>query len=684
MNPRIVKLLLLLLISTLLISCALTANALENNAAAEKSQSEIELPFYIDEAITIGALSPAPNTDCNLYFTNQSELIDSLYNYFSNRYEREITVYYSSDDVLTENLMRDIARTALFKLDDYSLLSVSGYKAAVSGYVKRGVYFYSISFRAEYYTTYDEEAELFQRLSQIINDELTYLGNGDFEKALAAYEYVLENVRYNENAEHPFSAYGALIYGDSGSRGYALLLLRLLQGLGINSRIIIGEYQAEPHAWNAAFIDGRYYLLDASLDDADLNEWCYFRFLRGYDAFEGYEPSSAYSAASFSSKDHPKSLSASHSDTPSDNDHICDVCNTPNVTPHSKGDPTCTECATCSDCGMITAEALGHIDENRNNYCDRCNASVIIHEDTNLDHACDYGCSVSIGEHKDSIDDNDHLCDYCKSGDVGEACRDNDNNHACDICGTDVGEHKDANLDHACDYGCSQPIGIHADGDLNHSCDYGCSQPIGVHSDGDLDHSCDYGCSVSIGEHKDSIDDNDHLCDYCRSSEILESCCGGFATCSAGAICLVCGLEYGECNPDAHLFGEGQIIKAPTCIEAGAYSFTCLYDSSHTKEEPIPSVEHSYGSVWKYDGENHWRECICNDKSFLDEHTDENSDSLCDVCGYGLPNHEGLSNGQIIAIISVAVAVTGLGGFSLVWFAIMKRSLGELFLFIKK
>ena len=75
---------------------------------------------------------------------------------------------------------------------------------------------------------------------------------------------------------------------------------------------------------------------------------------------------------------------------------------------------------------------------------------MIPHKDENKDHACDYGCDVYQGEHKDSANDNDHLCDYgCNV--VLEACTDgDDNNHSCDICGKEnVSEHSYGNA--SCD-----------------------------------------------------------------------------------------------------------------------------------------------------------------------------------------------------------------------------------------
>ena len=46
-------------------------------------------------------------------------------------------------------------------------------------------------------------------------------------------------------------------------------------------------------------------------------------------------------------------------------------------------------------------------------------------------------------------------------------------------------EHVDTDKDHACDYGCSSTIGNCVDIDKDHYCDYGCDKIFGEHTDGD-------------------------------------------------------------------------------------------------------------------------------------------------------------------------------------------------------
>jgi len=55
--------------------------------------------------------------------------------------------------------------------------------------------------------------------------------------------------------------------------------------------------------------------------------------------------------------------------------------------------------------------------------------------------------------------------------------------------------------------------------------------------------------------------------------------------------------------------------KHKECTVCGFITETAVIDkipASHT---------HSYGETWTYDGTNHWKECICGEKSFADSHT---------------------------------------------------------------
>ena len=140
------------------------------------------------------------------------------------------------------------------------------------------------------------------------------------------------------------------------------------------------------------------------------------------------------------------------------------------------------------------------------------------------------------------------------------------------------------------------------------------------------------------------------------------------------------------------------ITANPTCCAVGTKTFTCAHNSEHTKTEDVAINEnahtlnaddgdcttditcsvcgevitagkdtHEYGEVW------------------VDEtvHTDEDGDHLCDGCGIELPR-DGLGTGAIVGIALGSVAVVGLGGFSLAWFGIKKKTRADLVRIFKK
>ena len=117
-------------------------------------------------------------------------------------------------------------------------------------------------------------------------------------------------------------------------------------------------------------------------------------------------------------------------------------------------------------------------------------------------------------------------------------------------------------------------------------------------------------------------------------------------------------------------------------------------DSEETSEEELESEEestpsnpehtHDFGGEWKSDGDNHWKECSCGEKALKSTHSDTNANGSCDICGAILKSANGLSGGAIAGIAVGSVAVVGIGGFSIFWFAIKKKSLADLIAVFKK
>lgn len=82
---------------------------------------------------------------------------------------------------------------------------------------------------------------------------------------------------------------------------------------------------------------------------------------------------------------------------------------------------------------------------------------------------------------------------------------------------------------------------------------------------------------------------------YCREVDTA-NCTGGTATCSAKAVCEVCGEEYGEKDSNNHDL-EQHAAKAPTCTEKGWNAYETCSRCDHTTYAELPALNHDYQAV---------------------------------------------------------------------------------------
>ena len=74
------------------------------------------------------------------------------------------------------------------------------------------------------------------------------------------------------------------------------------------------------------------------------------------------------------------------------------------------------------------------------------------------------------------------------------------------------------------------------------------------------------------------------------------SCTGGTATCSAKAVCVTCGAEYGEKDSNNHAL-EQHAAKAPTCTEIGWDAYEACSRCDYTTYAELPALNHDYQAV---------------------------------------------------------------------------------------
>ena len=70
------------------------------------------------------------------------------------------------------------------------------------------------------------------------------------------------------------------------------------------------------------------------------------------------------------------------------------------------------------------------------------------------------------------------------------------------------------------------------------------------------------------------------------------NCTGGTATCSAKAVCVTCGAEYGEKDPNNHDL-EQHAAKAPTCTEIGWDAYETCSRCDYTTRKELPALNHA-------------------------------------------------------------------------------------------
>ena len=131
---------------------------------------------------------------------------------------------------------------------------------------------------------------------QIIHNKT---GN-DYEDIKMVHDYLVENIEYDTSLQEKniYNIYGALVNKKSVCEGYARAFKYLLDGLGIESTMVIGKGinssgQSENHAWNYVKLENNWYAVDCTWDDPVIigggyigNSSKYRYFLKGKEDME--------------------------------------------------------------------------------------------------------------------------------------------------------------------------------------------------------------------------------------------------------------------------------------------------------------------------------------------------------------------------------------------------------------
>jgi len=115
----------------------------------------------------------------------------------------------------------------------------------------------------------EEEKQVYDKAADIIKNAVPKGGTA-FEKELAVHDYIAGAVAYDaEQGEESFGVYGALIKGKAVCSGYAQSFKMIMNMLGAECLLVTGEADGTGHAWNLISLNGEWYHVDVTWDDAD-------------------------------------------------------------------------------------------------------------------------------------------------------------------------------------------------------------------------------------------------------------------------------------------------------------------------------------------------------------------------------------------------------------------------------
>lgn len=154
------------------------------------------------------------------------------------------------------------------------------------------------SYLKEEFSNKDEIEENLEQINKIVKEIIDEVnGYSNYEKIRNVHNWIIDIVKYDANAEEPYSILGALIEGKAVCEGYARSFKYIMDNLQIPCVLVSGtgtnsQGETESHAWNYVQLDGKWYAIDVTWDDPVIvgngyitEDVKYRNFLKGSDSF---------------------------------------------------------------------------------------------------------------------------------------------------------------------------------------------------------------------------------------------------------------------------------------------------------------------------------------------------------------------------------------------------------------
>ncbi|WP_052037868.1 cell wall-binding repeat-containing protein [Clostridium drakei] len=137
------------------------------------------------------------------------------------------------------------------------------------------------------YSEKDQVKKMKEKLDYIL-PKITKPGMTDYEKEKFIHDYIVLNTEYDKNdkglteSNENYTAYGPIANGRAVCQGYEAAFEFLCKLAGLDCIEVVGKVnnaKYDNHAWNIVKIDGKYYHVDTTWDDTEVNNGI------GYDYF---------------------------------------------------------------------------------------------------------------------------------------------------------------------------------------------------------------------------------------------------------------------------------------------------------------------------------------------------------------------------------------------------------------
>ena len=266
-------------------------------------------------------------------------------------------------------------------------------------------------------------------------------------------------------------------------------------------------------------------------------------------------------------------------------DTDCNVCGaTRTVAPHD-GQHACS--TTCKECGVaITPDDTHKGEKACMETCKYCGTTITPTATHTYTNACDTDCNECGAIREVEDHEYDNACDAdCNECGATREVEDHEYDNACDTDCNECGatrEVEDHQYDNACDTDCNE---------------CGATREVEDHQ---YDYDCDADCNVCgetrevehVGEHECST-----KCKFClQAIEPATEHTGGEALCNELAVCEVCGVRYGETDPENHDYQKTHEVIGD-CKTYASVTYTCTYCNGTYTETAETLADHTWEDV---------------------------------------------------------------------------------------